>query len=91
MNVLVFGASGATGRELVKQGLEKGYSVTAFVRNPAALNTKSPNLELVQGNVGNRAAVESAINGQHAVICALGRKASGIRSNRSSVQTQQRF
>jgi uncharacterized protein YbjT (DUF2867 family) len=33
MNVLVFGASGATGRELVKQGLEKGYSVTAFVRN----------------------------------------------------------
>jgi nucleoside-diphosphate-sugar epimerase len=72
MNILVFGASGATGRELVKQGLQNGYSVTAFVRNPAALNTKSPSLELVQGNVGNRAAVESAINGQHAVICALG-------------------
>jgi putative NADH-flavin reductase len=72
MKILVLGATGATGRELVKQGLEKGYSVTAFVRNPAAMNTRSPNLEVVQGNVGNRAAVENAINGQHAVLCALG-------------------
>ena len=32
MKVLVFGASGRTGRELLKQALDKGMEVTAFVR-----------------------------------------------------------
>ena len=35
MRFLVFGASGRTGRELVRQGLERGHAVGAFVRRPA--------------------------------------------------------
>ena len=35
MKVLVFGASGGTGRELLKQALDKGMEVTAFVRDAA--------------------------------------------------------
>ena len=33
--VIVFGAAGGTGIEIVQQALEKGYAVTALVRNPA--------------------------------------------------------
>jgi uncharacterized protein YbjT (DUF2867 family) len=33
MNLLIFGATGDTGCELVKQALTQGYTVTAFVRN----------------------------------------------------------
>ena len=35
MNIVVFGASGGTGIEIVKQALAAGHQVTAFVRNPA--------------------------------------------------------
>lgn len=37
MKLLVFGATGGTGRELVEQALAHGYEVTAFVRDPAKL------------------------------------------------------
>ncbi len=32
MNIIIFGATGGTGQELVKQALEQGHTVTAFVR-----------------------------------------------------------
>lgn len=34
MKILVFGASGGTGQELVEQGLAAGHEMTAFVRDP---------------------------------------------------------
>jgi putative NADH-flavin reductase len=54
------------------QTLSQGLCVTAFVRNPARLSARSPNLHVMQGNVTNVATVERAINGQDAVLCALG-------------------
>lgn len=32
--LVVFGATGATGTEVVKQGLELGHNITAIVRSP---------------------------------------------------------
>ena len=72
MNILVFGASGRTGRELVKQALAQGYRVSAFVRHPAPFDIEHPQLKVVQGDAADRASVESAVKGQDAVICALG-------------------
>ena len=40
MKLVIFGASGKTGSELVKQALEKGHSVTAFVRDPSRISSK---------------------------------------------------
>ena len=72
MKIVVFGASGGTGIEIVRQALEAGHEVTAFVRNPAKVNIQHPKLKLVTGDVGDAAAVEKAVVGQEAVISALG-------------------
>jgi putative NADH-flavin reductase len=72
MNVLVFGASGRSGRELVKQGLAQGHTVTAFVRQPSKFALQHPYLTVVQGDAADRVAVERAVRDQDGVICALG-------------------
>jgi len=72
MKIIVFGASGGTGIEIVKQALAVGHEVTAFVRSPAKVGFQHPNLKLFQGDVLDGAAVAKAVAGQEAVISALG-------------------
>lgn len=72
MNVVVFGASGATGRELAEQGLARGHVVTAFVRRPERFTIRHANIKIHQGDVSDRVLVESAVQGQDAAISALG-------------------
>jgi len=72
MHILIFGASGATGQELVKLALTQGYFVTAFVRTPSKLTIKHNNLRIFQGDVTDAVAVDKAVKGQVAVLCALG-------------------
>lgn len=72
MNILIFGASGRVGRELVRQALEQGDCVTAFVRDLSKMDVKHINLKVVQGDVVDYASVERAVKDQDAVICALG-------------------
>ena len=72
MNILIYGASGATGHELVKQALEQGHSVTAFVRNPQNLKISHANLDVFQGDIINNERVEEAIKGKDVVLSALG-------------------
>ena len=78
MKVIIFGATGSVGKELVKQALDKGNTVTAFVRTPSKLKLTHPNLNLVQGDVMNYAAVEKAVREQDAVLCALGAGRKGV-------------
>jgi putative NADH-flavin reductase len=72
MNVLVFGATGGTGRLLVHQALERGHRVTAFARDPSKLSMTHANLRVVRGDVLLPATVEAAVVGQEAVLSALG-------------------
>lgn len=72
MNIAVFGATGKTGLEIVKQSLSKGDVVTAFVRDPLKLELEHENLKVIQGDIFDVASVSQAIQGQDAVICALG-------------------
>jgi uncharacterized protein YbjT (DUF2867 family) len=72
--LLVVGATGGTGRQLVAQALARGYEVTALARNPAKLRLEHPRLMVVQGNVLDYPSVEAAMRGQEAVVCALGHK-----------------
>jgi putative NADH-flavin reductase len=72
--VLIIGATGGTGRQLVTQALERGYLVTALVRNPSKLQMNHPQLSVVPGDVLDYASVEVAVRGQEAVLSALGHK-----------------
>lgn len=72
--LLIIGASGGTGRQLVTQALERGHAVTAFVRKPSSFPIKHPQLQIIQGDVLNYPAVETAMQGQDAVLSALGHK-----------------
>jgi putative NADH-flavin reductase len=74
MHILIFGATGATGRYLVSQGLEQECQVTAFVRNPGMLATKHPNLSVVKGDLSDHNIIKNALNGVNAVISVLGNK-----------------
>lgn len=72
--ILIVGASGGTGRQLVTQALERGYSVTALVRDPSRLPIDHPQLTVLRGDVLDARSVEAAMRGQEAVLSALGHK-----------------
>ena len=72
MKIIIFGASGKTGKLLVTQALSDKHTVTAFVRNPSNFNISDPNLLIVQGDVTDASAVKKAILGHDAVISTLG-------------------
>ena len=72
--VVIIGATGGTGRQLVIQALGRGYAVTALVRDPSRLQVDHPKLGVIQGDVLDAGSVAEAVRGQDAVLCALGHK-----------------
>jgi len=38
MKITIFGATGGTGKELVKQAIERGHEINALVRDPQKLS-----------------------------------------------------
>jgi uncharacterized protein YbjT (DUF2867 family) len=73
MNLLIIGATGGTGQQLVTQALDRGHRVTTFVRRlPRA--ESGPGLTPAVGNVLDPASLDRAMPGQDAVLSALGHK-----------------
>lgn len=72
MKILIFGASGATGRLVVERALAQNHLVTAFVRDPSKLTLTHAHLRVEQGDVGDAARVEAVVPGHNAVVSALG-------------------
>lgn len=72
MKVAVFGATGQSGRLIVKKALAQGHAVTAFCRNPKAVTSGHEHLTIVQGDVLQPESVDVAVRGQEAVLSALG-------------------
>ncbi len=76
VKVLIFGATGPTGRSLVACALDKGHDVTAFARNPAGLAMdEEEGFHIFTGDVLQPKTVDRAMVGQQAVLCALGPRA----------------
>ena len=74
MKLIIFGASGGTGQEAVKQALEQGHEVTAFLRNPEKFPIVHERLSVFRGDVLDPEAVEKGVRGHNAVLSTLGTK-----------------
>ena len=76
MKVLIIGATGATGKILMREALAQGHEVTALARNPSALAPEDHRLRVLQGNALDASSMEAAVVGQDAVLLALGTRSS---------------
>jgi len=80
--VVVFGASGGVGRQVVEQALARGHEVRAVVRSPGKLSLSDPKLHIVAAELSEREAIDAALRGAESVISALGpsldRRATGM-------------
>ena len=70
MNILILGASGKTGREVVAQAVAAGHTVTAFVRDPAKL--ERDDVAVAVGDARSVDDLRTALRSQDAVISTLG-------------------
>ena len=82
-SVLVLGASGRLGRQIVDGLLRRGHSVRAFIHNDNVLASHNQ-LELFRGDVQDGAGVANAIQGVNAVVSALSSAAAPLKHVTSS-------
>lgn len=71
MRVAVFGATGGTGRAVIKAALVSGHSVTAFARQADRISP-ADGLSVIDGDVMQSTQVATALNDQEAVVISLG-------------------
>lgn len=73
--LVIYGATGGTGQELVKQALASGFRVRAFVRDASKLPTECSsheNFNSFVGDLTDTGAVTRALEGATYAICAAG-------------------
>jgi putative NADH-flavin reductase len=71
--IVIFGANGKMGSLVVKQALEAGYQVKAFIRSPEKYDlAQHLGIEVVRGDATVYEDVEKAIQGADIVISCLG-------------------
>jgi putative NADH-flavin reductase len=72
LKLVVLGATGATGLEVVRQANQRGHSVTAFVRSPDRLGALKDHVTVKKGDLLDSAQLAQVIQGQDAVVSAFG-------------------
>lgn len=73
MRILVIGASGRTGRQVVDRALGHGHEVTAFARS-GRIDPPDARVRVIAGDALDFDAISAAVEGQDAVVVAIGRK-----------------
>ncbi len=72
MKLVIFGATGSIGRQIVNQALSQGHTVTAFAREASKVGIEHPSLRIALGDVMDPVSVENAIQDHDAVLCSIG-------------------
>ncbi|MFS0764622.1 NAD(P)-dependent oxidoreductase [Peribacillus phoenicis] len=71
MNILILGATGRVGGQLVTYSLHDKHQVTVLVRTPEKIGINNANITIIQGNVLNKTDIVRAMHGIDVVISAL--------------------
>jgi putative NADH-flavin reductase len=71
-NIIVFGATGGTGKLVVEQALQAGHQVTVVVRNPDKFTLRHRQLRVFTGDVFQPGTFENVIGEQDVVVSCLG-------------------
>lgn len=69
-NVVLIGASGFVGTAILEELLNRGYCVTAVVRNPEKMMIRNANLSVVKADVSDVNTLAAVCKGKDAVISA---------------------
>ena len=72
--LLVLGANGPTGREMVQQALDRGHDVRALTRRPDSFPLRHEQLKILAGDATDRVVIDDAVAQTDAVICTIGAK-----------------
>jgi putative NADH-flavin reductase len=72
MNLLVLGATGGIGQEIVRQALDRNHKVTALVRKAEPLQPFGNRIQLIQGDPLSCAELASVMEHQDAVLSGFG-------------------
>jgi putative NADH-flavin reductase len=72
VKLVVLGATGGTGLQIVRQALERGHSVTAFVRSPERLKQFHDRITIKRGDLLNSAELERVIKDHDSVLSGFG-------------------
>ena len=86
MKVVVLGATGGTGLEIVRAALYRSHSVTALVRSPEKLNGFRDRISVIQGDLLNSVELERAIRDHDAVISGFGPRIPIAKGDRDLLQ-----
>ena len=88
LKLVVLGATGGTGVEIVRKAIGHGHSVTAFVRSPERLKPFRDRITVQKGNLLNSAELERVIEGHDAVVSGFGPR---VPVSRDDANLLQRF
>jgi putative NADH-flavin reductase len=72
MKVVIFGATGFSGKAILNATLSQKHQVTILVRNKSAIRIQDKNLTIVEGNVMDKSTVSQVLKNSDAVIQCLG-------------------
>ena len=72
MKIAVIGAAGRTGRQVVRQALDRGHAVVAVARSPERLNLTGDRLTVAAADVHDGGALAATVLGTDAIITTFG-------------------
>jgi putative NADH-flavin reductase len=71
MQIVVFGATGNVGKQIVAEGLSRGHEVIGVVRDPAAVKSLDARVKLVKGDATKADDIARIARGANAVVSAI--------------------
>jgi uncharacterized protein len=71
MKLVVFGATGNVGQQVVAEALRRGHEVLGVVRDPQAVRSPDPRVKLVPGDATKPESIAAVARGADAVVSAI--------------------